>query len=74
MPGEKLRIAPNCAAGPWKPTSSRSPTSPRRPAGPSPPPVIGSSPIRPYAEDWTLESIAAHTRKAVEFAVKNDIE
>jgi 2-isopropylmalate synthase len=35
---------------------------------------IGSSPIRQYAEDWSLETIAEHTRKATEFAVKNGIE
>jgi 2-isopropylmalate synthase len=30
---------------------------------------IGSSPIRQYAEDWTLERMLRHTREAVSFAV-----
>jgi 2-isopropylmalate synthase len=30
---------------------------------------IGSSPIRQYAEDWTLEKMLNHSRTAVEFAV-----
>lgn len=30
---------------------------------------IGSSPIRQYAEDWTMERMLEHTRKAVAFAV-----
>ena len=34
---------------------------------------IGSSPIRQYAEGWDLEKIVDLSRKAVEFAVKNDL-
>ena len=30
---------------------------------------IGSSPIRQYAEDWTLDTILRHSENAVEFAV-----
>ena len=35
---------------------------------------IGSSPLRQYAEDWTLERILEHTRAAVSFAVKQGLE
>lgn len=35
---------------------------------------IGSSPIRRYAEDWTLEEILQHTRRAVAFAVHEGLE
>ncbi len=35
---------------------------------------IGSSPIRQYAEDWPLETMLAHTEKAVTFAVKEGLE
>lgn len=35
---------------------------------------IGSSPIRRYAEDWTLEEILGHTRRAVAFAVREGLE
>ena len=31
---------------------------------------IGSSPIRQYAEDWTLDRMLAHTEEAVSFAVR----
>lgn len=34
---------------------------------------IGSSPIRQYAEDWTMDRMLAHTREAVSFAVKNGL-
>lgn len=34
---------------------------------------IGSSPIRRYAEDWTLETLLKHTRESVSFATKNGI-
>ncbi len=34
---------------------------------------IGSSPIRQYAEDWTMDRMLAHTREAVGFAVKHDL-
>jgi 2-isopropylmalate synthase len=35
---------------------------------------IGSSPIRQYAEEWTLEQILRHTREAIRFAVKEGLE
>ncbi|HYH82017.1 MAG TPA: hypothetical protein VEX86_19580, partial [Longimicrobium sp.] len=34
---------------------------------------IGSSPIRQYAEDWTLERMLKATEDAVGFAVQNDV-
>jgi 2-isopropylmalate synthase len=34
---------------------------------------IGSSPIRQFAEDWKIEDMVALTRKAVSFAVQNDL-
>lgn len=34
---------------------------------------IGSSPIRRYAEDWTLDMILRATEEAVTFAVKHDL-
>lgn len=72
---EKLRIAPNCAARTLEadllPIAEIAQKTGRPVAAAM---FIGSSPIRQYAEDWTLESIADHTRKAVEFAVRNGIE
>lgn len=35
---------------------------------------IGSSPIRQYAEEWTLEHILRHTREAIRFAVGEGLE
>lgn len=35
---------------------------------------IGSSPIRRYAENWTVETMLQHTRDAVTFAVKHGLE
>jgi len=34
---------------------------------------IGSSPIRQYAENWTLEIMLRHTEDAVTYAVQNDL-
>lgn len=34
---------------------------------------IGSSPIRMYAEGWTLDTMLKHTRESVMFAVKNGL-
>jgi len=34
---------------------------------------IGSSPIRQYSEDWTLETLLKHTRESVSFAVKEGL-
>ena len=35
---------------------------------------IGSSPIRQYAEEWSLEDILRHTREAIRFAVREGLE
>lgn len=35
---------------------------------------IGSSPIRQYAEEWTIEQILRHTREAIRFAVKEGLD
>jgi len=35
---------------------------------------LGSSPIRQYAEEWTLEQILRHTREAIRFAVKEGLD
>ncbi len=34
---------------------------------------IGSSPIRQYAEDWTVETMLRHTEDAVSYAVSHDL-
>jgi isopropylmalate/homocitrate/citramalate synthase len=34
---------------------------------------IGSSPIRQYAENWTIETMVEHTRDAVSFAVSHQL-
>jgi len=34
---------------------------------------IGSSPIRRYAEDWTMDQMLEHTRKSISFAVKEGL-
>lgn len=34
---------------------------------------IGSSPIRLYTEDWSIDKLLHHTEEAVTFAVKNDL-
>ena len=35
---------------------------------------IGSSPIRQYAEEWTIEQILRHTREAIRFAVREGLD
>jgi 2-isopropylmalate synthase len=35
---------------------------------------IGSSPIRQYAEEWTLDQIQRHTREAIRFAVREGLD
>jgi len=35
---------------------------------------IGSSAIRQYAEDWSIDTLLAHSRKALEFARSNDLD
>jgi 2-isopropylmalate synthase len=75
MASEKMRIVPNCAArtleADIRPIAEIAQMTGRPMAVAM---FIGSSPIRQVTEDWTLESIADHTRRATEFAVKNGIE
>src|SRR4029079_16896128 len=75
MVRDRLKIAPNCAARTLEaellPTAEIAQKTGRPVAAAM---FIGSSPIRPYAEDWTLDTIADNTRRAVQFAVKNNIE
>ena len=70
MVRDRLKIAPNCAARTLEadllPIAEIAQKTGRPVAAAL---FIGSSPIRQYAEDWTLDSIADHTRRAVEFAV-----
>jgi 2-isopropylmalate synthase len=35
---------------------------------------IGSSPIRQYVEEWTLDQILRHTREAIRFAVREGLD
>ncbi|HYF01251.1 MAG TPA: 2-isopropylmalate synthase, partial [Planctomycetota bacterium] len=75
LAGEKLRIAPNCAArtleADLRPIAEIQERTGLKVAAAM---FIGSSPIRQYAEGWTIETLLAHTRTAVEFAVKHGIE
>ena len=75
MASEKMRIVPNCAArtleADIRPIAEIAQKTGRPVAVAM---FIGSSPIRQYAEDWTVETIADHTRRAIDFAVKNGLE
>ncbi|MFI5091432.1 MAG: LeuA family protein [Terriglobales bacterium] len=73
--GQRMRIRPNCAARTMmvdiRPIAEASQLTGM--------PIeaclfIGSSPIRQYAEEWTLEQILRHTREAIRFAVKEGLE
>jgi len=75
MQQEKMKIAANCAArtleADVKPIAEIIQATGR--------PIeaclfIGSSPIRQYAENWTLDTLLEHTRKSITFARKNNIE
>jgi len=75
MTRDKLRIAANCAA--------RTVEADVRPiveiVQATGRPIeaclfIGSSPIRRYAEDWTMDQMLEHARKAVTFATKNGLD
>ena len=70
----KLRIAPNCAARthlndvrPIVEISQQTGIAIEAAT------FIGSSPIRQYAEDWTLDKMLAASEEAVTFAVKNGL-
>jgi isopropylmalate/homocitrate/citramalate synthase len=70
----KLRIRPNCAAR----TMIRDVEPIARISQEVGMPIeacvfIGSSPIRQYSEDWTLETLLRHTRESVAFAVKEGL-
>ncbi len=75
MADEKMRIAGNCAARTLE--ADLAPIAEIMQATGRPLAAalfIGSSPIRQYAEDWTIDTLLEHTRKAVAFAVKQGIE
>ncbi len=75
MAKEKLRIAPNCAARTLEADIRPIAEIVQKTGRPIEACLfIGSSPIRQYAEDWTVEKILEHTRKAVSFAVKEGLE
>jgi isopropylmalate/homocitrate/citramalate synthase len=72
---ERMRIRPNCAARTMmvdiQPIAEIAQTTGV--------PIeaclfIGSSPIRQYAEEWSLEDILRHTREAIRFAVREGLE
>jgi 2-isopropylmalate synthase len=75
MADEKMRIAGNCAARTLEadlaPIAEIAQKTGRPLAAAM---FIGSSPLRQYAEDWTIDTLVEHTRKATTFAVKNGIE
>jgi 2-isopropylmalate synthase len=73
--GRRMRIRPNCAA--------RTMMVDIRPIAEAAQltgvPIeaclfIGSSPIRQYAEEWTIEQILRHTREAIRFAVREGLD
>jgi isopropylmalate/homocitrate/citramalate synthase len=74
MAVEKMKIAANCAARTLEadlaPLAEIAQKSGRPIAAAM---FIGSSPIRRYAEDWTLDTLLEHTRAALSFARKNGI-
>lgn len=70
----RLRIRPNCAAR----TLVRDVEPIARIASQTGAPIeaclfIGSSAIRQYAEDWTIDTLLRHTEEAVRFAVKENL-
>ena len=72
--GGRLRITPNCAAR----TMIRDIEPIARIASGAGIPVeaclfIGSSAIRQYTEDWTIDTLLRHTEEAVTFAVKEGL-
>ena len=75
MADEKMRVTGNCAARTLEadlaPIAEIAQKTGRPLAAAM---FIGSSPIRQYAEDWTIDTLVEHTRKATTFAVKNGIE
>jgi 2-isopropylmalate synthase len=75
MQEEKLRIAANCAARTLEADIRPIAEIVQKTGRPIEACLfIGSSPIRQYAEDWTVEKILEHTRAAVTFAVRQGID
>jgi len=71
---EKLSIIPNCAARTLE--ADIAPVADVQQATGHPVEVysfIGSSPVRQFTENWTVETIAETSRKAIEFGVRNDL-
>jgi 2-isopropylmalate synthase len=72
---QRMRIRPNCAARTMmvdiRPMAEASQLTgvPIEAAL-----FIGSSPIRQYVEEWTLDQILRHTREAIRFAVREGLE
>ncbi len=71
---DRLKIAPNCAARTLE-ADVRPILEIMQQTGQ---PIeaclfIGSSPIRQYAENWTLDQMLQHTRTSVSFATKNSV-
>jgi len=75
MVSEKMKIAANCAArtleADIRPIAEIIQATGR--------PIeaclfIGSSPIRRYTENWTIDTLLDHTRKSITFARKQNIE
>src|SRR5208337_1478889 len=72
---QRMRIRPNCAARTMmvdiRPIAESSQLTgvPIEAAL-----FIGSSPIRQYAEEWTLDQILRHTREAIRFAVSEGLD
>ncbi len=75
MQEEKLRIAANCAARTLEADVRPIAEIVQKTGRPIEACLfIGSSPIRRYAEDWTIERILGHTRDAVSFAVREGLD
>lgn len=72
---QRMRIRPNCAARTMmvdiRPIAEASQLTgvPIEAAL-----FIGSSPIRQYVEEWTLDQILRHTREAIRFAVREGLD
>lgn len=75
MEAEKLRIAANCAARTLEADVRPIVEIIQKTGRPIEACLfIGSSPIRRYAEDWTIEKLLEHTRAAVGFAVREGLD
>ncbi len=71
---DKLKIAPNCAARTLEADVRPILEIMQKTGRPIEACLfIGSSPIRQYAEDWTVDQMVEHTRKSVSFATQNQV-